>query len=350
MRLTSTFRATARTSLLQVLKSALAAGLSWVVAELLIHGQPPVFAAIAGLLVVQPSVNQSFAKGIERSVGVIVGVLVASGLAILFGAAWWVVLVAMTAALLLAWGLRMTPGSANQIGISALLVIALGASTPEYAVHRVVETVLGVVIGFIVNIAIVPPVALAPAQREVRAFLTELSARLSALGRALARETTAPERTEMMIEVRLLRPMLAKALARIDTAEDTLTLNPRGRAVRARVAELRHMVDAVAPIVTQLIGMTRTYVDRAVPGLADDASVEAISEQLSRAAHDVDVLRSRVPNPDGHGEEAAPVRAEPPALTRPLRITEPSGDHWVLVGSLLVDMERIHAALTELVD
>ncbi len=71
-------RAPQRAPLLHVAKSAVATAAAWIVADLITPG-PPVFAAIAALLVVQPSVNQSFAKAIERSIGVIAGVVVASG-------------------------------------------------------------------------------------------------------------------------------------------------------------------------------------------------------------------------------------------------------------------------------
>ena len=53
------------------------------------------FAAIAALLVVQPSLNQSLGKALERSVGVIAGVVIASALALAFGQSTWVVVLAV---------------------------------------------------------------------------------------------------------------------------------------------------------------------------------------------------------------------------------------------------------------
>ena len=72
MRLTAAVRASARDPLLHVAKTALATIVAWIVCDLVIpDGPPPVFGAIAAMLVVQPSLNQSLTKGVERSVGVV---------------------------------------------------------------------------------------------------------------------------------------------------------------------------------------------------------------------------------------------------------------------------------------
>lgn len=345
MRVTRSFRDSRRAPLLQVLKSALASVLAWVLATVMIGGQPPVFAAIAALLVVQPSVTQSFSKGIERSIGVVTGVIIASVLAFIFGSAWWVIALAVTGGLLLAWALRMTAGTANQIGISALLVIALGTTTPEYAVDRVIETVLGVVIGFAVNVLIIPPVAVEPARRDVEAWVRELARRLEGLATALRTEPDRVGRIDLLLTARLLRPMGAKAETTITSAEDSLALNPRGRRRREQLSALRDVVDTLSPVVTQVIGMTRTYADLAEPGLSTDPSVRAIAERLDRAAHDVERLVAAVPTAPA-AAMAEEMVDEPTALTRPLTVLAPDPDHWILVGSLLVDLERIRQSLT----
>jgi uncharacterized membrane protein YgaE (UPF0421/DUF939 family) len=138
MDLSIAVRASRRIPLLQLVKSAVATIIAWLLAGWLIPGPLPVFAAIAALLVVQPSLNQSFAKAIERSIGVIAGVVVASVLGLWLGSTTWVIVLAIAASLALAWALRLTPGALNQVTISAILVLALGVTTPGYAVDRVI--------------------------------------------------------------------------------------------------------------------------------------------------------------------------------------------------------------------
>jgi uncharacterized membrane protein YccC len=336
MRMTTSFLASRRAPLLQVAKSAIATVGAWLLAGWLIAGPPPVFAAIAALLVVQPSLNQSFTKALERSIGVIGGVVIASLLGLGFGDHTWVVLVAITVALIAAWALKMSPGTANQFAISAVLVLALGTTTPDYALDRIVETLLGAALGIVVNLVVVPPVLVAPARQKVDALATELADTLDRLADALSRPQRPADLEELLLTARLLRPMRDAAEQAIADGADSLALNPRSRRHRADLADLQNRLDRYTPIVTQTIGMTRAAYDRYDTGIGDEPSVQAIAEQLHRAAHDV-----RLPS-------AAPDAVdEPAALTRPLQIAAPSADHWILVGSLLVDLHRIHETLRE---
>lgn len=341
MRFTAAFRATEREPLLQLVKTALATTLAWVVADFLVpDGPPPVFAAIAAMLVVQPSLNQSLTKGVERSVGVIAGVVLASALAVMFGDSSWVVLVAVVAALASAWGLRMTTGSANQVAISALLVLAMGASTPGYATYRILETFIGAFIGIVVHLALVPPVALAPARRALGGLGEEIAAALERLAEALSSTQTWDELQELMAEARRLHRLRDFVDEALDHAEDSLALNPRSRHHREDLAAMRDSVQDLRLIVTQVLGMTRAFVDQYDDGVSTEPAVEGIAEELRRAAHDTR-RKLRLTFADRYTEftETAP------ALTAPLMFRAPSGMRWILVGSLMEDLRRIREEL-----
>ena len=82
--------------------------------------------------------------------------------------------------------------------------------------------------------------------------------------------------------------------------------------------------------------MTRALVDDYDDTIAGDRYATAIAEQLHRAAHD---LRLAVSTGD------LDLSAEEPALTRPLEVITAPPTHWMLIGSLLVDLRRIHDSL-----
>ena len=341
MRFSERFRATRRAPILQVLKSAVATIAAWLVAGWLIPGPLPVFAAIAALLVVQPSVDQSLGKAIERSVGVIAGVVIASALGLVFGPNSWVILLAIVVSILAAWAARMTTPTSNQVAISAMLVLALGGTSPEYAFDRILETLIGAAIGIVVNVLIVPPVLVGPAREQLAALGGELAASVDRLAAALEAPQSRADLDALMIEARLLRPMRDAADGAIADAEESLTLNPRRSAHRGDLVEQRKLLERLGPIVTQVIGMTRAVVDHYDDDLAGEPTVRAIAEQLRRVAHDI---RLAVHLADVDPE---PLTSAIPALTAPLVVAAPKSDHWILVGSLMEDLRRIRDELLD---
>jgi uncharacterized membrane protein YccC len=272
---------------------------------------------------------------------VILGVVIATGISFAFGQSSWIILLAIVVAMLVAWALKMTPGTSNQVAISAMLVLALGSSSPEYALDRVLETLIGAAIGIVVNALIVPPVALTPARRDLALLGGELAASLDRLASALETPQSPAGLQQLMVEARLMRPMRDAADASIATGEESLTLNPRRSAHRTELAEQRSLLERLSPIVTQVIGMTRAFFDHYDAALADEPTVQAIAEQLRRAAHDV---RLAVHLADVDPE---PMTSALPALTSPLVVSPPKSGHWILIGSLMEDLRRIRAELVE---
>ena len=336
----ASLRDSSRSPLLQVLKTSVAAIAAWLICTVTL-GQPlPIFAAIAALLVVQPSVNQSLAKGIERSVGVIFGVILAYVAGMLFGHTSWIVLGIIVVSLLVAWALRLSPGSANQIPISAMLVIALGANTPGYAVNRVLETVIGAVVGLAVNAIIVPPVLLTPAHAEVVRLAERVADTLSSFAIALREPQTGPELAAMLAAARQLPGQRNSATGALVKADESLMLNPRRARYRERLERDRDLLDSLGILVTRVTGMARALHDNYDSRLADDAFVASIAVELDRAAHDLRLLARNTPtvNP-------VPITAELPALTAPLVIALPDLDNWILVGSLLEDLRRVREVI-----
>ncbi len=336
-------RSARRGPLLQVVKSAAATIAAWLLAGWVVPGQLPVFAAIAALLVVQPSVNQSFAKAMERSFGVILGVVIAMALSLVLGRWSWIVLLAVVVAMIVAWAFKATPGTANQVAISAMLVLALGSSSPDYAVARIVETLIGAAVGLVVNLLVVAPVLVAPARRDLALLGGEVAASLDRLAEALPQTTSPARLQELMLEARLLRPMKAAADASLAAGEESLAFNPRGSRHRDELAALRALLDRIGPVVTQVIGMTRAYLDHYDDALPEEPAVAAIAEQLRRAGHDVRLavqLAEIAPEPEA-------LTSTIPALTSPLSLRPPSSAHWVLIGSLTEDLRRIRAELRD---
>jgi hypothetical protein len=91
-------------------------------------------------------------------------------------------------------------------------------------------------------------------------------------------------------------------------------------------------------LVTRTIGMTRAVRDHYDDELRREPTVRAIADELRRASHDL-LLRAGAL---GGGHTRRNNEQEAPVLTAPLIVATPHPSHWVLLGSLLEDLRRIH--------
>ena len=336
-RVTGRFTVTARPSALQLFKAAGAAILSWFVCLLIFPGELPMFGAIAALIVVQESIDQSLTRGVERVVGVLFGVSVALGAGALFGQSSWLFIAAILVSMGVGWLLRMSATSTNQIGITAMLMIALGGSEFGYGVERLVETAIGAAIGVAVNAVIAAPVRTSEVHEEIASLTTHAAQALDRLADALAEPRDDEWLEDMLASARELHAERSAVHASLRRARESLRLNPRGRRHMRLLLEDDALFQRVQPIVTQVIGMSRALYDLYDPELVTDSSVIGMVREIRRAAHDLE----RLVVPDNG--EAAP---EPPALTAPYTIPRPHPVHWVLIGSLMEDLRRVRGRIT----
>ncbi|KAM9862323.1 aromatic acid exporter family protein [Leucobacter sp. BZR 635] len=338
--ITGRFTVSARPPALQLAKAGGAAILSWFVCLLIFPGSLPMFGAIAALIVVQESVDQSLTKGIERVVGVLFGVSVALGAGALFGTSSWLFLAAILVAMGVGWIFRMSATSTNQIAITAMLMIALGGSELGYGIERLVETAIGAAIGVAVNAIIAAPVRTEITRAEITSLTLNAARALDRLADALEEPRDEPWLEDMLDSARLLHEERTRVHASLRSARESLRLNPRSRRHMRQLLEDDALFQRVQPIVTQVIGMSRALYDLYDPELVADPSVIGMRQEIHRAAHDLELLVAPAPASE---TAAAP---EPPALTAPYTISRPPPRHWVLIGSLMEDLRRVRGRIT----
>lgn len=327
---------------LQLAKGAAAAILTWFVCLLVFPEQLPIFGAIAALIVMQDNVDLSLTRGLERVLGVLVGVSVALGAGAVFGPQSWLFVAAIVVALGVGWLLRMTPSAANQTAISALLMIALGGLELHYGFERLLETAIGAAIGVALNALVVAPVR----NSSVHTALIELTEHSADVLRRIAQSLERPRDPAwlqgLLQDARALQDERSHAHQLLRQARESLRLNPRSVRYRETLLDDDAQFQKLQRIVTQIVGMARALADNYAPDLTDDPSVAGMAEEMRRAAHDLERLMQL------GDADAAPL--EPPALTTPYMIPTPNPEHWVLIGSLMEDLRRVRARITGDVD
>lgn len=332
----SRFITAERTPVLQVVKSTAAAVGTWFICVLIFPEQAPIFGAIAALITVQETVNLSFTRGLERVIGVVIGVTVALGAAILFGAASWVFIVAILVSLTVGWLLRMSSGSTNQIAITALLMIALGATSVLSGFERIIETLIGAVVGVAVNALIVAPVRITPAREAINTLGYQASLALERIADSLSEPRDQVWLTEMLLNARLLLAQRYNISQIKQKAYETLRLNPRSQRYREQLAHDEELLRRLDPIVNQIAGMTRAVFDNYDPELVSDSGIQGMTGEMRKAAHDLRMLLDPSLVTVEHAETESI-----PALTAPYTIPTPNPEHWILIGSLMEDLRRL---------
>jgi uncharacterized membrane protein YgaE (UPF0421/DUF939 family) len=177
-----------------VVRSALAAGLSWFIAAVASGTDEPLLAPFTALVVVQLTVSASVRSALQRTLAVVLGVLVASALGSridLNG-----LTVALIVGLCLAFGslvLQLPVAAARQVPITVIVVLA-SASASELGAGwwRAVDTVIGAAIGAVVSM-LLPASRLVDAKRALIDLATSVADLLDSMGAGLQAPWTAAQ-------------------------------------------------------------------------------------------------------------------------------------------------------------
>jgi hypothetical protein len=267
-------------------KVTLAAVLAYVAADLLNTTATPILAPLTAILVVQVTVYQTVAEGLQRVLSVLTGVLLAVGLATVVGLSWWSLGVVVAASLVLGQILRLGPHTL-EVPISAMLVLAVGGSAaPQAATGRVYETLVGTVTGIAVNFAIAPPVHVESAGWAVAGLATRLGEFLRSLATSLRAGWSRQAAQDWLTAARGLSASLLEADNSLARAEQSAVLNPRAGEVRVAQPRLRTALTAIEYCTIVVRSLCREIFDRTFY-LPPDMETEAYSPAARVALADV---------------------------------------------------------------
>ncbi|MFD0788466.1 aromatic acid exporter family protein, partial [Micromonospora azadirachtae] len=138
------------------LQAGLAAGISWLVADGLLHIPQPIFAPISAVIALAASVGQRLRRTVELIVGVAVGVLIGDALIYLVGTGAWqlglIVVLSIVAAVLLGGG----PAVMVQSAATAVLIGTLSPAVQNLEFPRFVAALIGGAVSLAVTAVLLP--------------------------------------------------------------------------------------------------------------------------------------------------------------------------------------------------
>ncbi|MGI8458439.1 MAG: FUSC family protein [Propionibacteriaceae bacterium] len=347
----------------QTARLAAAAVLAYLVADAVSPGILDLTASLTALLVVQASTVGTLQMGLVRVGAVLTGVLVAVGISTWIGLSWWSLGAVIAASLLLAKVLRLGEQTL-EAPISAMLILAVSASSPELAAEvRVVNTVIGTMVG--IGFSLVLPVSIpsARATTAVRRVARSQAALLDEVALTLADRAPQPD------EVAAWRAWLddidadiGLAVESVQKVELSRRLNPRALTaakvhpgLRAALDRLDHALSAER-LLLALVGR-----EVLAAGSGWDSSVE-LRRAFSVVVEDVsDALRcfgdlvsvefggGNVDRVDQLLERTLEIVRETRAVLTELVLLDvdprSQPDLWMLQGSVLGAVEQVVAQL-----
>ncbi|MER6448064.1 FUSC family protein [Streptomyces venezuelae] len=337
----------------QALRSTAAAVISYVVALRLSSEPLPLTAPLTALLVVQVTLYSTLTTSIRRVNSVVVGVLIAIGFSALVGLTWWSLGLLILASLVVGHLVRVDE-FVPEVAISAMLVLGVTQVT-DTAWDRVLETIIGAVVGLLVNLLLAPPVWVGPAGTAI----TDLARRMSRLLDHLGEEPAGPARVEQaaarLHEARRLDNDIAQVDAALRQAEDSLRLNPRVKEGLLFRLVLRTGLDTleICAVVLRVACRTLTDLARARPDgpLFDPGTSAALQQVLRHTAVAVESFAQLITAQVSANAEEAEAR-----LTAELAVARSHRDrlaalllasvredpaHWQLSGALLSEIDRV---------
>lgn len=244
---------------LQIVKTALAAAVSWLVATTVLGAEFPYFATLAAILTVQVTVADSVEKATQRIIGIIGGVavslLIGHWLSVSSFSIFLVIIIGMG----ISKALRMNPQIVSQVAVSSFLVLAFGLQEEDYALERVLETLMGSVVAVLINALIVPQNAIPGVEKSMLALGKQGTETLLFLSKQL-RQTDKGQLVGRQ-ETDALIAAAEETIKALQLAEQSLKYNPFLAHKRTRLSRLAVGVKRLEHITTQIRGIRRGIAD-----------------------------------------------------------------------------------------
>lgn len=337
----------------QTLRSTTAAVISYVVALWLSSEPVPLTAPLTALLVVQVTLYSTLTTSIRRVNSVVVGVFIAIGFSTMVGLTWWSLGLIILASLVI--GRFARAGEfVPEVAISAMLVLGV-TRVAESAWDRVLETLIGAIVGLLFNVFFAPPVWVQPASEAIEHLSRRMGRLLRRIGQEVEGRTTVAEAAARLYEARRLDHDIVEVDAELRQAEDSLRLNPRVKEGELFRVVLRTGLDAleIAAVVLRVTCRTLTDLakERTDEPLFEEEVASALQEVFTHLALAVEsfavLITTQVSTNAEDAEDrlvselaagrASRDRAADLLLVRVLEHPR----QWQLHGAILTEIDRI---------
>lgn len=330
--------------LLQILKCTVAATAAWWFAVNVLESEMPFLAPWAALLTVHATVYRSLSSGIQTTASSGLGVLLSFLIGNYLGVGLWTFALALLVGMLAS---RLTWIRDEGVAIATTAIFVLGSNFEEQEsllTDRLVEVLVGVAFGAVVNLLIIPPLRDRQAASYVDSINRRMGTVLDEMAEEFSRSWDTDRAEDWFQQAAEMEDAVLLAWRSVRFARESSRANPR-RLLQARTREAQRSdgggrkidyVDILQRVdegVTHLKHLNRTLRDATYSEGDWDTRFR---EQWARIVRDAGQV---VADPDAQVE---PVKDRLDALaSRMSQEEQMPDDAWPLYGSLIMGMRHI---------
>jgi uncharacterized membrane protein YgaE (UPF0421/DUF939 family) len=346
----------------RVLKSAIAVGLSWELARLIPGNPNPVLAAMTGMFSINLTIAGSLSDAAQRVIGAAWGVAVALLIHALFGLNGLTLAFVVLVAFVGGRRLRLEAGALSQMAATSVLVLlgAAGTQANNVALLHFVNTIVGTVVGLLLNAAIAPPNYLPAARQSLLVFSTRLEGILVDLANAIGAGINRDAAMRCLERARTAEQQIGDVAGTIKRADESLRFHMLGRGQRSTLAVYHRVQRAYehAAIQARVICRSVTEIAGSAPRgrerpewIEPDVIGIALANLISAASVSLEHFRTLIDAPRESAEDEALIaelarcRAEINEIARD-QMTLLIPDNWTLLGEVVAVSGQLVADLS----
>lgn len=254
-----------RDDALMLVKSAAAAVLAWQLAVVVVDSSTSFYAPLAALLVVDRTIVRSLWQSVERLVAVVVGMSVAWGVGNLVGVTWWSMVLVLLLALVIGRWDRLGAHGIQVPTMVLLSLLSLQWDSVSFTAATILDTMLGGVVGVVVNAVVLAPMHLTGPRRAVLELTERLRGLLDDMAEGLRAGWDADVARGWHDRATSVGVDVPAVLEAVETGRESTRLNLRHRLRPARIDWDGYVgaVHAVQRSQWPVAGIARTLADAA---------------------------------------------------------------------------------------
>lgn len=323
---------------IQLVKTVVAAVLAWIVAARVFGLPQPFLAPWAALLVVHATVYRSFWRGAKQISATVLGVLLAWAAGNTLGLDPWALAVMLLAALLVGQ-VRWLKEEGTTAAATALIVLTTGFSDEDQVLlGRLIDTAIGVGIGFLVNVAVWPPLRDHTAARAIATVCRRVGELLEQVADDFGDDCTEEHVGEWTRRSQELDEEVDEAWALVRQARESGRLNPRrDSAVVREPGAFGEILDRTEQALAEVRSMARTL------GHSITDSNQWDDEFRERWTGLLREVATAIRTPDG--PRLAEIRAELGTLAADYSDDRLAALHWPEYGGLILNLRNIATSM-----